>query len=383
VVGIEIGEIGKGMKNSVAKTSEEVRRILALACGDRELLILATPYLRFESNFLLLDEEAVHVRTTMGSEASIYGLRNVDLRIRFPHATRFLDAKTRLLGFGMAEGHRSIRLEIPSSLVDDDHRGAYRAERVGRVEVSFSTPRFDLRSGTLLNVSTTGARIQANQDSLEKDFKCGDPILITIPLTDDLKINSSAVVRWTDGRTMGLKFMPTLAEAVLTPLSRWIFQRREEDRERLERPLSPGNSLAVAKESRLVLVSSSAELEASLRDYLIDLPKLGRVPPTMAAMKEIALERPSLVLFHVIGLGLDDRKRLRAFVDALGNRQPFLLLGVGVEASALMELSSELKAVAAFVLGPRPGPFFHRLVQGILRRHTDGFEGTPVPRGKV
>jgi len=158
---------GTGMKKTVTKASEEIRRILALACADRELLILATPYLRFESNFLQLEEGFVHARITMGTDAAMYGMRSEDLRIRFPHATRFLEGKTKLLGFGLAEGMRSLRLEIPESLADDDHRGAYRADRVGRVEVTFSTPRYDLRAGTLMNVSTTGARIQSLQDNLQ------------------------------------------------------------------------------------------------------------------------------------------------------------------------------------------------------------------------
>jgi len=359
------------MKKIIAKTAEEIHRILGLACANRELLILATPYLSFESTFLLQEDGAIHARITMGTEAAMYGLRSEDLRIRFPHATRFLEAKTRLLGFGMVEGRRSLRLAIPTILMDDDHRGAYRAERVGRVEVSFSTPRFDLRGGTLVNLSTTGARIQSFQDNLESDFKSGDPILVTIPLSEELKINSPAHVRWTHGRTMGLKFIPTLTDPVLTHLSRWIFQRREEDRERMERPPSLGNPVTTPKESRLVLVSSSGELETSLRDYLEGLPPLVRIAPTITALKEVIPSHPTMLIFHVAGLGLDERRRLRAFVDTLGPRQPFILLGVGVEASALMELGSELKAAAAFVFGPKPGPFFNRLIQGILRAHAD------------
>ena len=367
------GETRTHMKKLIAKNSEEVHRILGLACANRELLILATPYIRFESNFLLLDESSVHARITMGAEAATYGLRSEDLRIRFPHATRFLEAKTRLLGFGLVEGRRSLRLALPTSLMDDDHRGAYRAERVGRVDVSFSTPRFDLRGGTLVNLSTTGARIQSTQDNLENDFKSGDPILVTIPLSDDLKINSPAHVRWTHGRTMGLKFMPTLSDPLLTPLSRWIFQRREDDRERMERPPSLTASPSVPKEHRLVLVSNATELETSLGNYLEGLPPLVRIAPTMAALKDVVPTQPAMLFFHIASLGLDERKRLRAFVDTLGPRQPFILLGVGsgVEAPALMELGSELKAAAAFVFGPRPGPFFHRLIQGILRRYSD------------
>ncbi len=363
-----------------ASTPEEVGEILALACANRELLILVTPYLRFESNFLQIEGGALHARVTMGAEEAMYGLRSEDLRFRFPHATRLLEGRTRLLGFGMVEGRRSLRLEIPKTLSDDDLRGAYRAERVGRVQVSFSTPRFELRSGTLTNLSTTGARIHASQENLEALFQIGDPMTVTIPISAELKVNSPALVRWAQGRNLGLEFMPILPEAVLTPLSRWIFQRREEDRDRLRglAPLSPVPS--AGEDGGLVLVSSSTELEQSLRDYLVGLPPLRRVPPTMAALKEAAMSRPALLLFHLPSLGLDDRKRLRALAEVLPARLPFLLLGSGVEASALMELGTELKAAAAFVLGPKPGPFFQRLLQGILRRHYEGGEGVLAPR---
>jgi hypothetical protein len=316
----------------------------------------------------------------MGAEDAMYGLRSSDLRFRFPHATRFLDGKTRMLGFGVVEGRRSLRLEIPKALQDDDQRGAYRAERVGRIEVSFSTPRFDLRSGLLTNLSATGARIYAPHENLEGAFQAGDPMTVTIPISEELKINGPALVRWTQGRSLALEFIPVLPEPVLTPLSRWIFQRREEDKDRL-RGLTPVNPTPSGGEGGdLVLVSSSAELEQGLRDCLVGLPPLRRVSPTMAGLKEAAMNHPALLLFHLPSLGLDERKRLRALVEVLLPRQPFLLLGTGVEASALMELGTELKAAAAFVLGPKPSPFFQRLLQGILRRHYEGGEGVMAPK---
>ena len=368
------------MGQFVVSSADEVQGILGQACANRELMILLTPYLRFESNFLQLEGGALHARVTMGAEDAMFGLRNPDLRFRFPHATRFLEGKTRLLGFGVVEGRRSLRLEVPKTLQDDDQRVAYRAERVGRIEVTFSTPRFEIRTGLLANLSTTGARIYSLQEKLEGVFECGNPMTVTIPVTDEIKINSPAVVRWTQGRALGLEFLPILPEPVLTPLSRWIFLRREEDKDRLRSlgtPLSPAPTTGAGG---LVLVSTSAEMEQSLRDHLADLPPLRRISPTMAAMKEAVMSHPALLLFHLPSLGLDERKRLRALVEVLPPRQPFLLVGSGVEASALMELGTELKAAAAVVLGPTPGPFFQRLLRGVLRRHYEGGESVMAPK---
>jgi hypothetical protein len=368
------------MGQFIASTSEAVREILGQACAHRELLILVTPYLRFESNFLLLEEGVLHARVTMGAEEATYGLRNADLRFRFPHATRFLEGRTRMLGFGMVEGRRSLRLEIPKTLQDDDHRGAYRAERVGRVEVSFSTPRFELRTGLLANLSTTGARIHHSHESLENHFKAGDAITVTVPLGEGLRINGTALVRWTQGRGMGVEFVPVLPEPVLTPLSRWIFQRREEDKDRLRGLSAPLSPAPTSGEGGLVLVSNAQDLEQSLRETLVDLPPLRRVPPTVAALKEAVMSHPALLLFHLSNLGLDHRRHLKALAELLPARQPFMLVGQGVEAATLMELGTELKASAAVVLGPKIGPFFLRLVQGILRRHYEGGEGVLAPK---
>ena len=127
-----------------------VRPVLEQACQEHELLLLVTPYLRFESAFLALEPDAVQVRATMTAEEATYGLRSEDLRFRFPHAGRFLEARTRLLGFGLLEGRRTLRLALPAELRDEDQRAAYRVERVGRVEVTYSTPRFQLRSALRL-----------------------------------------------------------------------------------------------------------------------------------------------------------------------------------------------------------------------------------------
>ena len=47
------------MGNPVTHSTAEVREILEGACAQRELVILETPYLRFQSAFLQLDAEAV------------------------------------------------------------------------------------------------------------------------------------------------------------------------------------------------------------------------------------------------------------------------------------------------------------------------------------
>lgn len=365
---VETARRGEGMGTTGISGDAEIRRVLETACGNRELMILLTPYMRFESNFLQLDADSVHARITMSAEEATYGLRSPDLRFRFPHITRFLEARTRLLGFGLVDGRRSLRLAIPKALQDDEQRRAYRVERVGKIPVTFSTSRFELKSGLLVNLSTGGARLASPQEPLEPLFHQGDPIAVSIPLAEGIHINNRAVVRWVQGKLMGVEFQPVLDVEVMTPLSRWVFLRREEDKERVglsyvESAPRPGRAPG------LVLVSSSAELEETLRELLSGLPPLHRAGPSVPAVKEAIASGPSMVFFHVPDGGLDTRRRLKLFVEVLGGRIPFVLLGTQVENSVLFDLGAEHKAAAVYDLASKPGSFFLRLVQGILRRH--------------
>jgi len=353
------------MGSFTTSSEMEIRGILERACALQEVLILATPYMRFESNLLAVDPDSLHARITMGAEESMFGLRSPELRLHFPEGNRFLEGRTRLLGFGLLADKRTLRLGFPKELLDGNLRGAYRVSRVPRVPVTFSTPKFQLRSAQLSNLSTSGAGLLVALDPSDPALKLGDAVAVSIPLLDEIHIDSPAVVRWVQGRAVGVEFLPVLKADVLVPLSRWTFQKREEEGLRGVGPSAAAPQAA----GSLALVSSSAEVEQLLRELLPDLPSLVRVAPTVGALKEQVAAGAGLVCFHVQSVGLDEKRRLKALAELLGSKVPFMLLGTLPEGGPLFDLGNELKAAAVYDLGSRPGPFFQRLVQGILRRH--------------
>ncbi len=373
------------MPGNLIRNSETIRDIYKRVCDRRELLILVTPYLRFESSFIKLEGAEVHAAATMGREDAMSGLRNASLRMRFPHGVSFLEAPTELKGFGMHDGRRTLRLAVPETLNDEDHRGAYRVDRVGRVPVTFSTPKYDLAVGTLVDISTTGAGIYSTRDFQEGELEPGQDMAITIQLTDLIRINTKVKLRHVHGRTFGLEFRPQLEDHVLNSLSRWIFEKREEDLERISRrgveTAVPGETAKVAsgRPSGLLLVSADVGLETALQALLGGLQPLQRVLPTMATLKDALAQKPALVLYHVPNLGLDERRRLKPMVESLQGRAPFLLLGTGVDGGTLLELGGELKAAVSIVFHPERGIFFQRLVQGVLRRTYEGGESPMAP----
>jgi len=373
------------LAGNVIRNSGTISEIISRACQRHEMLILVTPYLRFESSFVRYDKTEIQVVATMSREDATYGLRNAGLKMRFPNGISFLEAPTELKGFGMADGRRTLRLSIPEILQEEDYRGSYRVDRVGRVPVTFSTPKYDLVIGTLVDISTTGARIFSSREFEEGEFLPGDDMAVTIQLTDFIRINTRVKLRHVRGRTWGVEYRPQLDEHLLHPLSRWVFEKREEDLERMTRrgvETAPISGVSLPQPSQpigLVLVSGDAALEVALQDLLGGFQPLRRIPPTMSALKEAFNQRPALVLYHLPSLSLDERRRLKPLVETLQGRVPFLLLGTGVEGGALLELGSELKAAVSIVFNPERGIFFQRLVQGILRRLYEGGESPMAP----
>ncbi|WLT32779.1 PilZ domain-containing protein [Geothrix sp. PMB-07] len=375
------------MAGTLIRNADTIADIFKRACERRELMILVTPYLRFESSFIKMDGSEVQVVATMGREDATYGLRNSALKMRFPHGVSFLEAPTELKGFGMHDGRRTLRLALPMALHEEDHRGSYRVDRVGRVPVTFSTPDFDLVMGTLVDISTTGGRIYSTRDFMEGELEPGQDMAVTIPLTEQIRINTRVKLRHVHGRTFGVEFRPQLDESILNPLSRWVFEKREEDLDRISRrgvdtasPAGPIGRVATGRPSGLLLVSAESALEATLQDLLGGLQPLTRIPPTMAALKEALNLKPALVLYHVPSLSLDEKRRLRPMVECIQGRAPLLLLGTGLEGGALLELGNELKATVSIIFNPERGVFFQRLVQGVLRRTYEGGESPMAPQ---
>jgi len=365
------------------KRPDEIHEVLALACARNELLILETPYLRFESSFVALDPDELQVAATMSREDATFGLRSAELKIRFPMGLGFMEGQVKLLGLGLSDGRRTLRLALPRQLQEKDLRAEYRVERVGRVTVTYSTARGDLLLASLVDLSTRGARIHAQQDLATTMLHEGAMLTLSIPLAEDIRIEARGEIRHMGARAIGLEFVPRLDEPLQTALSRWVFKRQEEDRERLalRRDTSlAGGRRASGETQGILLVGGDPGLEAALREVLQPVQPLHRIAFSAQALKEALAAAPPLAIFHVAGTGLDERRRLKALVELATGRTPVLLLGTQVDGAALFELSGEWKAASAMLWNPARGPFLLRLCQGIIRRSTRGGDAPLAPQ---
>jgi hypothetical protein len=356
------------------RNEEAIRNALQAACERRELLILVTPYIRFESSFVRLDADAIQVAASMSREDAQFGLKHPELRMRFPAQQKFLEAPTQVLGFGAAAGRPTVRLSVPDHIDEDDHRSAYRVDHLGRVGLTFSTRKYDLISGSLVNLSITGARIHSLRELEEGEVQGEDLIAITIPLAEGITLNTKAKIRYVQDRSIGLEFRPPFEGPLLERLSRWVFMKREEDLERLSlgaaKAESAQGSAPYGALEGLLLLSSEAALEGVLLELLGTVAPLHRRAANFQSLKELAPGGRTLVLFHLHSLDLDSRKRVRMLLDSLPPRIPFVLLGIGVDQGVLTEFATEVKAAGACMLDPvKPSAFLPRLIQGIWRRH--------------
>jgi hypothetical protein len=347
-----------------------VRDALARACARQELMILVTPYLRFESSFVGLDDTGLHAQVTMSLDEAIYGLHAPELKMRFPHGTGFLEARTQLLGMGTWNGKQTIRLAVPPSMEDDDHRGAYRVDLLEDVRVQFEDGHGAPAAGHVVNLSATGARVEAEVPVADLALAQGLTIACRVLLEEGLPFEARGLIRHVRGATLGLEFVPPLPPDVLEPLNRWIFRRREAEAER--------RSLLALEEAEgrhgedvttcLLLLSQDRRLELALRAIFKGMPPLIRCEPGIKSLKDALEFHPELLVFHFGQDTPEERMRLCMLAEYLGGRWPFIILGTGVDNATLFELSRELKPAGTFLLTDSGSGFFPRLVQGILRR---------------
>jgi hypothetical protein len=126
-------------------------------------------------------------------------------------------------------------------------------------------------------------------------------------------------------------------------------------------------------------VSGDPALEEELAGHLSPIQPMTRLPFSAQALKDALPGAPPLVIFHVTGTGLDERRRMKALVELAQAKAPVLLLGTQVDGGALFELSGEWKAASAMMWNPSRGVFLQRLAQGIIRRNAQGGDSPMAP----
>jgi len=358
----------------------EIRAVFERVCADRGLLILVTQYLKFESRFMLLDGNEVHVQTAPGGDEALRVLGVSDIALRFPCGHDFLGAPTKMTGFSTVEDKRTVRFALPTLLEASDSRKAPRTSLTEGAFVTFPLRGKRMIQADIANISVSGLRLHLTEDVPSSELRLRDRLMLSISLPGDISILNGATIRNTDYRNIGAEFDPPLSDYDMAILSRWVFKKCEEEREQKAKRedaamgAAPKTGSAGAKGGAvgegILLVTADPELKASLLDIFGKDWKPMCTVPSSAAVSHAVLQRPLMAIVHVSGRDEAGRQFLaESLSDALPLGFPILLLGTDIDSEDLSELARKCGAVVSMQMAPNKAQFLQRLVVGILRKH--------------
>jgi len=362
--------------SKINRSKDKIRAIIERTCARRAMLIFVTPYLRIESSFVGVSGDTVHAGVVEGQGEALYHLRASDIRIRFPHGHSFLEGATRVLGIGAFEGSKTLVLEMPKELCENDDRKSFRVGSggLGSIVAKIRTAGAGTISAALVDVSVHGAKFSTKLGQRSNALKWGDRVGLTIPIPNVVTIDAEAVVRHIDDAGFGVQYVPGLAEHILEPLDSWIFRKREEEMGRLDSLLGgvgKGGGKASAKpdKRRVLIVTSDNEIENAVRRPLSDELLVLHSEPSAVSLETMLGEVPHLVILHIVGGDSNARRSLKFLAGMVPRNVPTLLLGSNIDGADLYELGIECKVATSILWSKERGLLVQRLVVGILRKH--------------
>ncbi|CAM2008252.1 PilZ domain-containing protein [Acanthopleuribacter pedis] len=216
---------------------KDIELLLKMVLVDREPASVSSDSFKFVSDVLDYDATIFQVKNTLTRDEVLYQLRGKELEVFFPYELTLYRGATSLAGLGLVRNMQTLKFRVPEAMVQDEHRGAYRVSKfTDKPTVTFSTNSFDLLKAALADVSMTGAgvRLDPRWSMSGISLKRGLVVLIDLRINRDLRISTSAEIRYLSGNKMGLKFQE-LPKDAKEGLYRFIVkQRREEQRAMVE-----------------------------------------------------------------------------------------------------------------------------------------------------
>lgn len=341
------------------------------------MLIFVTPYLRIESSFVGVSGDIFHAGVAEGQGEALYHLRASDMRIRFPHGHSFLEGPTKVLEIGTFDGSKTLVLEMPKELCENDDRKSFRvgSGRLGSIVAKIRTRGAGTISAALVDISVHGAKFSLKRGQSSNALKWGDTVGLTIPIPNVVTIEAEAVVRHIDDAGFGVQYVPGLEEHILEPLDAWVFRKREEEMGRLDSLFGGivgqggGKALAKPDKRRVLIVTSDKEIENAVRHPLSDELLVLHSEPSAVSLETMLGEAPHLVILHIVGGGPDARRSLKSLAGMVPRNVPTLLLGSDIDGADLYELGIECKVATSILWSKEKVLLVQRLVVGILRKH--------------
>jgi len=375
------------MAKKTIKNPEEIRQFLLEACAKKELLVIITPYLKFESNFVHFDGNEVHVKTVTGGEDALNILNVNELQLRFPSQMDHLEASTKFIGLGTHEGSKTIKFAKPTSISVSSGR---RSERLTGLEDAYAVIEFKEKHrvrAQVADLSAEGAKLVLSMNLPHSELAKSDRIVLSLHLPNDNTVNTTAIIRSFEHRTLGVEFSSPISSFVMNSVSDWIFKKKEVEMERLSRHSDLGAMAGAAKSAKnqseemgILLVTRDDEFGSELGKLFGKTWKYSRIPPAVIILEEALSKAPRLVVLHVVDGHTAERFLMRSFAEYIPQSIPIMLLGTAIDSELLLDIGRECRAVSSMLWAPNKALFLQRLVLGILRKNYSKSEGPMAPK---
>jgi hypothetical protein len=269
---------------------------------------------------------------------------------------------------------------LPKELYENDDRKAFRVERVGSIIATISTPKHEILSASVLDISASGAKLSAKGGLMPGALRAGDKIALTIPIPNVVTINSGAIIRHMDEEAFGVEYVPELTASTLDPISSWIFRKQEEEKDRrsLRSGVGSGSTEAghgaqktsgKAEDGRVLVVTSDNEMEVTLRKLLSDGWLFMHSDPSVSGLKITLAKKPHLVILHIAANNMEKRRLMKSLAAMVPPSVPILLLGTDIDSGSLYELGKELRAASSITWAKESRILLQRLIVGMVRKH--------------
>lgn len=274
--------------------------VLSELCERKAAMLLATPYLSFESRFLDRDGDKLRIRASMGREVAQNTLAKHPLRLRFPWELTIYSGITRILDYEQEEHRRTLVVSVPEVLGVDEQRRAYRAERMARSRGSMGSIAgggVSIQSFGLENLSVLGAGVFLKDFRNTESWLPGSIVQTSLELDGGPSFSTSARICHSSGPYLGLEFQPPLEEPTLSLVNLWVEGRRAEAQRLWD---SRTEIRAQAKEAAkpkappagLLLLSTDPHLGPQVEAALEGMHELRVVPAVMTPYRTALTQPP-------------------------------------------------------------------------------------------
>ncbi|MCL1894067.1 MAG: PilZ domain-containing protein [Holophagaceae bacterium] len=367
---------------------DEIREIFEGACAQQAPLIIATQYLKFESNLVHFEGNEVHAKTIAGGEDALSILKISNLDLRFPFRLDFIETSAKFVGIGTHAGSKTIKFSLPNSIEEKGGRHSTRLSDLGRAYATFKLAGQTLIRASMIDLSTTGTRLKSNVNLVVNKLQVNDRIMLSIYLPDEVAINNGAIIRHVDHRTFGLEFSPELSDSVVGKISKWAFMRQEKAKEQMSERVALSDQAAriatIAEKNKndggIVVITRDDEMDTTLQKLLGEGRQYYRIPPATVLMDYALSRKPQLIIFHVDNDHFAERLLMKSLAESIPMGVPILFLGTVIKAESLVELSQACGSVTSLQWMPSKSLFLQRLVLGIMRNFYGHAPSPTLPR---